>query len=68
MWSSIAYEPLQERLQALRRTHSGRMASQRRIQERVIDTLGRYDDYVSLIISPHIAASETDNGHGDNCR
>ncbi|KAJ9114368.1 hypothetical protein QFC20_001511 [Naganishia adeliensis] len=43
-----SYEPLQERLQALLKTHSARMVSQRKLQERVIDTLGRYNDYILM--------------------
>jgi hypothetical protein len=40
------YEPLQERLNALRITHASRLSAQRKLQEDVIDVVSRYDHYV----------------------
>ncbi|KAJ9102388.1 hypothetical protein QFC21_002788 [Naganishia friedmannii] len=42
-----SHENLLSRLRQLQVTHSARLASSRQIQERVIDVLGRYDDYVT---------------------
>lgn len=41
------YEPLQERLKALKTSHASRLSAQRTLQEEVIDLVSRYDHYVS---------------------
>lgn len=46
-WLWSAYEPLKARLAELETTHASRLASQRELQEEVIDIVGRYDHYVS---------------------
>ncbi|KAI5453228.1 hypothetical protein NCC49_006253 [Naganishia albida] len=57
-----SYEPLQERLQVLLKTHSSRMASQRKVQKRVMETLGRYNDYVTsmsrMFVDVHTQVTE----------
>jgi hypothetical protein len=46
----LAHEHLRSRLLRLQTTHSARLASSRQLQERVIDVLGRYDDYVGVFL------------------
>jgi hypothetical protein len=51
------YEPLKERLNALRTTHASRLSAERKLQEEVIDVVSQYDHYVGHLSppTPHIS-------------